>query len=104
MLESHFKVDAATFIPIKESEELVDKYLCNARGEKEAVHVEQLLFVQLTVGALTQEAPVPILHLLLRIFGPVRQLPQLPARERRQFIVAGRLGHSSLTVLTALLF
>ena len=121
MLESDFKVDAATFIPIEESEELVDKYLGNARGEKEAVHVKQLLFVQLTVGTLTQEppdqgtvrwwwcsllyivVPVPILHLFLRVFGAVRQLPQFPAGERRQFIAVGRLGHSSLTVLTALL-
>ena len=55
--KSHFEVDAATLIPIEDSEELVDKYLCNARGEKEAVHVEQLLLVQLTMRTLTQEPP-----------------------------------------------
>ena len=101
MLESHFEVDAATFIFIEESEELVDKYLGNARGEEETVHVEQLLFVQLTMGTLTQEPPeqgtigwddydgdlpVPVLDLFLRIFSCVRQLPHLSARKRRQFI------------------
>ena len=101
MLDSHFEVDAATFILIEECEELVDKYLGNAGGEEETIHVKELLFVQLTMGTLSHEPPeqgtigcddydgdlpVPVLHLFLRIFSCIRQLSQVSARERRQFI------------------